>query len=606
MTRERQRTIRFHRSLPAPARKGTTAVPRGARSRVMVLAAAAPIVAQIMMLAMMTLHRQWMFALVMVPGIVGGLASMLVTLPLPYVEPSQSPVESTETHHAPRGPSPDAADMFCTSDAPSIESLLTFDRLGWRTIVRNWLEPSDYDVPLGVTASGPFMLNLHRQGPHALVAGTTGSGKSVLLQSWCLALAAMNGPDQLNFVFLDFKGGAAFRKLEQLPHTIGSVCDLDLAHAARALKALEAELTRREKLSADLHVSDIDDMRDAPPRLVVVIDEFHALKDQLPDYMPRLVRIASLGRSLGMHLIACTQNPLGQVSTDMKANMAISICLRVRDGLQSTELLGDSRAATISPALPGAAYCNDGEHVTAFRCAPADNIDVYCRQIAFAAQFVGTRSRPSLFTSPLPRSVQDHPVSGQVDRIRFGLSDNGITLTDAVVPLDCGNIAIIGPQGRGKTTLLEVIARQVSAMDGLMLHISGLYRGQRLTTTEHRSRLSAASTRIAPAPPRLIWLVDDADDLLDPLCCDTQAVRFRQALADSSIIVVFAVRSPRHIRVPDHCSTRIVFPCGDRTADLVAGIPSSLVNTMSQEDLDTPGRAVLIAGASACLVQCAS
>ncbi|MCB5631470.1 cell division protein FtsK, partial [Bifidobacterium animalis] len=72
----------------------------------------------------------------------------------------------------------------------------------------------------------------------------------------------------------------------------------------------------------------------------------------------------------------------GQVSTDMKANMAISICLRVRDGLQSTELLGDSRAATISPALPGAAYCNDGEHVTAFRCAPADNIDVYCRQIA--------------------------------------------------------------------------------------------------------------------------------------------------------------------------------------------------------------------------------
>ena len=450
------------------------------------------------------------------------------------------------------------------------------------------------------------MLNLHRQGPHALVAGTTGSGKSVLLQSWCLALAAMNGPDQLNFVFLDFKGGAAFRKLEQLPHTIGSVCDLDLAHAARALKALEAELTRREKLSADLHVSDIDDMRDAPPRLVVVIDEFHALKDQLPDYMPRLVRIASLGRSLGMHLIACTQNPLGQVSTDMKANMAISICLRVRDGLQSTELLGDSRAATISPALPGAAYCNDGEHVTAFRCAPADNIDVCCRQIAFAAQFVGTRSRPSLFTSPLPRSVLDHPVSGQVDHIRFGLSDNGITLTDAVVPLDCGNIAIIGPQGRGKTTLLEVIARQVSAMDGLMLHISGLYRGQRLTTTEHRPRLSAASTRIAPAPPRLIWLVDDADDLLDPLCCDTQAVRFRQALADSSIIVVFAGRSPRHIRVPDHCSTRIVFPCGDRTADLVAGIPSSLVNTMSQEDLDTPGRAVLIAGASACLVQCAS
>ena len=140
--------------------------------------------------------------------------------------------------------------------------------------------------------------------------------------------------------------------------------------------------------------------------------------------------------------------------------------------------------------------------------------------------------------SPLPCHGASKTIRYPGRRIIFGLA---YRITDAVVPLDCGNIAIIGPQGRGKTTLLEVIARQVSAMDGLMLHISGLYRGQRLTTTEHRPRLSAASTRIAPAPPRLIWLVDDADDLLDPLCCDTQAVRFRQALADSSIIVVFAV-----------------------------------------------------------------
>ena len=136
----------------------------------------------------------------------------------------------------------------------------------------------------------------------------------------------MNGPEHLNFVFLDFKGGSAFRKLERLPHTVGSVCDLDLAHAVRALRALEAELTRREQLSAAVHASDIRDMVNPPPRLIVVIDEFHALKDQLPDYVNRLVRIASLGRSLGMYLIACTQNPMGQVSADMKANMSVSIC----------------------------------------------------------------------------------------------------------------------------------------------------------------------------------------------------------------------------------------------------------------------------------------
>ena len=92
------------------------------------------------------------------------------------------------------------------------------------------------------------------------------------------------------------------------------------------MRALEAELTRREQLSAAVHASDIRDMVNPPPRLIVVIDEFHALKDQLPDYVNRLVRIASLGRSLGMYLIACTQNPMGQVSADMKANMSVSIC----------------------------------------------------------------------------------------------------------------------------------------------------------------------------------------------------------------------------------------------------------------------------------------
>ena len=127
--------------------------------------------------------------------------------------------------------------------------------------------------------------------------------------------------------------------------------------------------------------------------------------------MNRLVRIASLGRSLGMYLIACTQNPMGQVSADMKANMSVSICLRVRDRLQSCELLGDGRAADLSPAMPGAAFCNDSEQVTAFRCATARDIDAVCRQIAFASRFVGSPPQPSLFTAPLPRHVKDRTVA---------------------------------------------------------------------------------------------------------------------------------------------------------------------------------------------------
>ena len=428
-------------------------------------------------------------------GIFACLVSLLLTLPSPpgpekAPDPQQATIDVGITGDA----DDRAADLRHAPSQP-IESLLHFARLPWRAIVGRWLEPLDLAVPIGMTGSEPLMLDLNRQGPHALVAGTTGSGKSVLLQSWCLALASMNGPEHLNFVFLDFKGGSAFRKLERLPHTVGSVCDLDLAHAVRALRALEAELTRREQLSAAVHASDIRDMVNPPPRLIVVIDEFHALKDQLPDYVNRLVRIASLGRSLGMYLIACTQNPMGQVSADMKANMSVSICLRVRDRLQSCELLGDGRAADLSPAMPGAAFCNDSEQVTAFRCATARDIDAVCRQIAFASRFVGSPPQPSLFTAPLPRHVKDRTVADHApQRIRFGLADDGINLREATVSLTGGNIGVIGPQGRGKTTLLKTLARHASMADGLAVRVSSPHRRYGA-----RNGFMAAAARRMPA-----------------------------------------------------------------------------------------------------------
>lgn len=429
----------------------------------------------------------------------------------------------------------------------------------------------------------------------------------MLLQSWCLALASMNGPEHLNFVFLDFKGGSAFRKLERLPHTVGSVCDLDLAHAVRALRALEAELTRREQLSAAVHASDIRDMVNPPPRLIVVIDEFHALKDQLPDYVNRLVRIASLGRSLGMYLIACTQNPMGQVSADMKANMSVSICLRVRDRLQSCELLGDGRAVDLSPAMPGAAFCNDSEQVTAFRCATARDIDAVCRQIAFASRFVGSPPQPSLFTAPLPRHVKDRTVADHApQRIRFGLADDGINLREATVSLTGGNIGVIGPQGRGKTTLLKTLARHASMADGLAVRVSSPHRRVWSSQWLHGGRCTPYASSDAPPPPHIVWFVDDADELFDPFRTDEQALSFTHALADESVSVVFAVSTIRPIRIPEHCNTRIVFPCGERTSDLMAGVPARLLDMMSHIDADNAGRAVLIEGTSACLVQCAS
>ena len=571
------------------------------------LAAACPMIAQALMMVILLLHGQWLFAAMIAPGIFACLVSLLLTLPSsPGPEKAHAPQQATIDVGITDDADDRAADLRHAPSQP-IESLLHFARLPWRTIVGHWLEPLDLAVPVGMTGSEPLTLDLNRQGPHALVAGTTGSGKSVLLQSWCLALASMNGPEHLNFVFLDFKGGSAFRKLERLPHTVGSVCDLDLAHAVRALRALEAELTRREQLSAAVRASDIRDMVNPPPRLIVVIDEFHALKDQLPDYVNRLVRIASLGRSLGMYLIACTQNPMGQVSADMKANMSVSICLRVRDRLQSCELLGDGRAADLSPAMPGAAFCNDSEQVTAFRCATARDIDAVCRQIAFASRFVGSPPQPSLFTAPLPRHVKDRTVADHApQRIRFGLADDGINLREATVSLTGGNIGVIGPQGRGKTTLLETLARHASLTDGLAVRVSSPHRRVWSSQWLHSSRRMPYASSDAPPPPHIVWFVDDADELFDPFRTDEQALSFTYALADESVSVVFAVSTIRPIRIPEHCNTRIVFPCGERTSDLMAGVPARLLDTMSLIDADNAGRAVLIEGTSACLVQCAS
>ena len=576
------------------------------RARLTMFAAACPMIAQALMMVILLLHGQWLFAAMIAPGIFACLVSLLLTLPSPpgpekAPDPQQATIDVGITGDA----DDRAADLRHAPSQP-IESLLHFARLPWRAIVGRWLEPLDLAVPIGMTGSEPLMLDLNRQGPHALVAGTTGSGKSVLLQSWCLALASMNGPEHLNFVFLDFKGGSAFRKLERLPHTVGSVCDLDLAHAVRALRALEAELTRREQLSAAVHASDIRDMVNPPPRLIVVIDEFHALKDQLPDYVNRLVRIASLGRSLGMYLIACTQNPMGQVSADMKANMSVSICLRVRDRLQSCELLGDGRAADLSPAMPGAAFCNDSEQVTAFRCATARDIDAVCRQIAFASRFVGSPPQPSLFTAPLPRHVKTGlwPTTHR-NAFDLDLPTMASTCERRRYPSPVA-ISVSSARRGAANHVAETLARHASMADGLAVRVSSPHRRVWSSQWLHGGRRTPYASSDAPPPPHIVWFVDDADELFDPFRTDEQALSFTHALADESVSVVFAVSTIRPIRIPEHCNTRIVFPCGERTSDLMAGVPARLLDMMSHIDADNAGRAVLIEGTSACLVQCAS
>ncbi|MEV6301352.1 FtsK/SpoIIIE domain-containing protein [Actinoplanes sp. NPDC051861] len=237
-------------------------------------------------------------------------------------------------------------------------------------ITARWnASPRSTRAVVGYSLDGPFALDLVRHGPHGLVAGTTGSGKSEFLQTVVASLAVANRPDAMNFVLVDYKGGAAFKDCVDLPHTVGMVTDLDTHLVERALTSLGAELTHREHLLAAVGAKDLEDYVDyatrrpvpAPiPRLLIVIDEFASMARELPDFVTGLVNIAQRGRSLGIHLILATQRPNGVVSAEIRANTNLRVALRVTDAAESADVIDAREAANISAVNPGRAYARLG------------------------------------------------------------------------------------------------------------------------------------------------------------------------------------------------------------------------------------------------------
>ncbi|SKC36376.1 FtsK/SpoIIIE domain-containing protein [Krasilnikoviella flava] len=240
-----------------------------------------------------------------------------------------------------------------------------------------WDSALGWAVPLGRDARGRAVtFDLVADGPHLLVAGTTGAGKSELLQSLVLGLAGRRSPRDLALALVDFKGGASFGVCGRLPHVVGQVTDLDPGLAGRALAGLRAELHRRERVLAAHGAADLaalpPGLPDAPPRLVVVVDEFRALADDLPDFLPGLLRVAAQGRSLGVHLVLATQRPAGAVSADVRANVSARLALRVVDAADSLDVVETSAAARIPPGSPGRAVLRCGaEPPVALQCAHA-------------------------------------------------------------------------------------------------------------------------------------------------------------------------------------------------------------------------------------------
>lgn len=248
-------------------------------------------------------------------------------------------------------------------------------------------------APIGVSKSGIVSLDLHDKahGPHGLVAGTTGSGKSEILQTYILSMALLFHPYEVGFVIIDFKGGGMVNQFKNLPHLVGAITNIDGKEIDRSLKSIKAELKKRQRLFADADVNHIDkyikkfkagEVTEPLPHLILIVDEFAELKADQPEFMKELISAARIGRSLGVHLILATQKPSGQVDDQIWSNSRFKLCLKVQDQADSNEVLKSPLAAEIKE--PGRAYLQVGNNEifelfqSAYSGAPekADNSNV--------------------------------------------------------------------------------------------------------------------------------------------------------------------------------------------------------------------------------------
>jgi len=335
-------------------------------------------------------------------------------------------------------------------------------------------------APVGLDASGVAELDLVRDGPHAVVAGTTGAGKSELLVSWVLAMAARHPPRAVTFLLVDFKGGAAFAPLAGLPHVIGTVSDLDARRSARAIESLRAELLRRERALFEAGARSIDDLEsragaESVPlaRLVIVVDEFAAVVSGQPELHELFADISARGRSLGLHLILCTQRPSGVVRDAVLANVTLRISLRVTDRGDSTAMLGTDAATRLSPTARGRALIADGSgqlrEVQLALAEPGDASRVRAAEQAPSAAMWCDPLPDRLLLGPLLQEAATE-AAGEAATQGAGESGAGVPFGRVDLPAEqCqpiarldpradGHLLVLGAARSGRTTVLRTIA----------------------------------------------------------------------------------------------------------------------------------------------------
>lgn len=362
------------------------------------------------------------------------------------------------------------------------------------------------DCTLAIGLDGSVALDLVRDGPHAVVGGTTGSGKSELLVAWVVALAAGRSPADVTFLLVDFKGGSAFAPLEPLPHTVGIVTDLDAAGATRALESLRAEVQYREHLLLREGVRSIEETV-AMPRLVIVVDEYAAMVGEHPDLHVLFSDLAARGRSLGIHLILCTQRPAGVVRDGVLANIDLRVSLRVNNPSDSSAVLGTEDAAAIPAAARGRAWVRlagvTPQQVQFARPRP-DDIEVAVQRWSGAPPV----RRP--WCEPLGSSVARDELQPDSDGIVFALVDlprEQRRATAIYHPTQDGHLLVLGASRSGKSNLLALIAQ--SDIDAVQVPRDLDAAWDLLEGLGHRLDQRVGGDRV----PEQLVLIDDVDSL---------------------------------------------------------------------------------------------